>query len=491
MAESFSPVAGGDRHRRSRSPSAATSRSSSARCCCRGTRPRTAESEADYLRRLAGEGLREPLRRPGAGGGAGAARDGARGDREDGLRGLLPDRLGLRQVREGQRDRGRSGPRLGGRLDRLLRAAHHRRRPAALRPAVRALPQRRARLDAGHRHRLLGQGARPRDPLRGRQVRPGVGRPDRHLRPHVPARRDARRGAGARASTTATGDRLAKLIPEPIMGRSQSFDECLAEEPELRARLRDGRRGAPDHRRRPRARGHRPQRLDPRRGGGHRRPAADRHRAPAAGRGPRRRGEDGGRTLQDRHPVLDGPDRGDRPAQDGLPRAAQPRRDRGGAGHHRALDRRAARHGHAAARRPEDLRDARARRLGRRVPVRVRRHARGAAQGPAHGVRGPRGAGRPLPPRRHAPHRHLRAQQAQPGGDPLPRRAPAPDHRADLLGDPLPGAVDADRQGDRRLLGPRGRRPAQGDRQEGPRQDGGPRGPLLRGRARHRHRRAA
>ena len=63
------------------------------------------------------------------------------------------------------------GPRLGGGLDRLLRAADHRRRPARVRPAVRALPQRRAHLDAGHRHRLLGQGPRPRDPVRGRQVR--------------------------------------------------------------------------------------------------------------------------------------------------------------------------------------------------------------------------------------------------------------------------------------------------------------------------------
>ncbi len=31
-----------------------------------------------------------------------------------------------------------------------------------------------------------------------------------------------------------TGDRIAKLIPEPVMGRSKSFDEYLAEEPELR-----------------------------------------------------------------------------------------------------------------------------------------------------------------------------------------------------------------------------------------------------------------
>ena len=76
-------------------------------------------------------------------------------------------------------------------------------------------------------------------------------------------------------------------------------------------------------------------------------------------------------------------------------------------------------------------------------------------------------------PGRDAPHRHLRAQQAHPRGRQLHRRAPAPDHRVHLLGDPLPGAVDADRQGDRRLLRRRGGRPAQGDRQEEPRGDGG------------------
>ena len=66
------------------------------------------------------EGLRAPLRRPGAGRGARAARVRARRDRRDGLRVLLPDRLGLRPLREGERDRGRPGPRLGRRLDRRL-----------------------------------------------------------------------------------------------------------------------------------------------------------------------------------------------------------------------------------------------------------------------------------------------------------------------------------------------------------------------------------
>jgi len=45
------------------------------------------------------------------------------------------------------------------------------------------------------------------------------------------ATRDAARVLGF---DYATGDRIAKLIPEPVMGRSKSFDEYLGEEPELR-----------------------------------------------------------------------------------------------------------------------------------------------------------------------------------------------------------------------------------------------------------------
>ena len=59
-----------------------------------------------------------------------------------------------------------------------------------------------------------------------------------------------------------------------------------------------------------------------------------------------------------------------------------------------------------------------------------------------------------------------------PETDHLHRRPPAPDHRGDQGRDPVPGAVDADRQVDRRLLRPAGGRPAQGDRQEEPRGDG-------------------
>ena len=204
------------------------------------------------------------------------------------------------------------------------------------------------------------------------------------------------------------------------MGRSPSFEECLKPgEPSSRAAYDQDPTRERDRRRRPGARGDRPQRVDPRRRGRDRRPAADRHRPAAAGGGPRRRRVDGERvyrtvTQYSMKPIeeigllkmdflglrnLD-------VIEDALDIIE-------------ALDRRAARHGDAAARRRQDLRDDGPRRLGRRVPVRVRGHARGAAQGPPDRVRGPRRARRALPPGRDAPHPHLRAQQAQPG-----RRSP-------------------------------------------------------------------
>ena len=239
------------------------------------------------LRRLAEEGLRAPLRRPGAGRGGRAARDGARRDRGHGLPVLLPDRLGLRPLREGQRRRRRPRPRLGGRLDRRLQPRDHRPRPARQRPALRALPEPGAAVDARHRHRLLGPRPRARDPLRRREVRARVGRADHHLRHDGPARGDPRRRPGARL-------RLRHRRP----GREADPGADHGPQPELR-RVPQGRRPeeglrrrarrAPDRRDGPRPRGDRPQQLDPRRRRGDRRPAAAGGRAAAARRGPRRR----------------------------------------------------------------------------------------------------------------------------------------------------------------------------------------------------------
>ena len=160
------------------------------------------------------------------------------------------------------------------------------------------------------------------------------------------ATRDAARVLG---HDYGVGDKLAKLIPDPIMGRPPSFEECLQPGAELAAEVaRDpiakqivdvaqGLEGIVRN-----ASIHAAAVVISDR-------AADRHRAAAAGR--RRHGRGRREDLPHGHAVLDEADRGDRPAQDGLPGPAQPRRDRGRAGHHRALDRRAAGHGHAAARR--------------------------------------------------------------------------------------------------------------------------------------------
>ena len=223
------------------------------------------------------------------------------------------------------------------------------------------------------------------------------------------ATRDAARVLG---HDYGAGDRLAKLIPDPIMGRPPSFEDCLEPGQPLRAEVdRD-----------PTAR----QIVDVAQGleGIVRnssihaaavviadRPLTDIVPLQIADAGSRRERRAG---VPHGHPVLDEAGRADRPAEDGLPRPAQPRRDRGRARHHRALDGRAAGHGHAPARRRADLRDDGPRRLGRRVPVRVRGDARGAQEGQADGVRRPRRAQRAVPAGRDGPDPDLRPRQAQP-----------------------------------------------------------------------------
>ena len=298
-------------------------------------------------------GAARPLWRSGALRRRRARRDGARGHRPHGLQRLLPDRLGLRQVGQGQRHRRRPRARQRRRVDRRLHAAHHRRRSAALRPALRALPQPRARVDAGYRHRLLGARARARHAVRGREVRARVGRPDHHLRQDVPAGRDPRRRARA-------GSRLrdrrspGQAHPRSRAGAPADLRSLPAAGGAAARRVRHRRHGQADRRRGARPRGHRPQRVDPRRGRRHRRDAADRRRTASAGRLGRRRQRERQRRregLQARHPALHEAGRGARPAEDGLPGPAQPRRHRGRAGHHRALERPAPGHDQPAARR--------------------------------------------------------------------------------------------------------------------------------------------
>jgi hypothetical protein len=75
---------------------------------------------------------------------------------------------------------------------------HHRPRSAALRAALRALPQPRAGVDARLRHRLLPGQPLAGDRVRAPEVRRGGGVADRHLRHHVVEGGHSRRRARAR-----------------------------------------------------------------------------------------------------------------------------------------------------------------------------------------------------------------------------------------------------------------------------------------------------
>ena len=140
------------------------------------------------------------------------------------------------------------------------------------------------------------------------------------------------------------------------------------------------------------------------------------------------------------------------------------------------------------ARRQEDLRDARARRGQRRLPVRVVGHARRAPHREADRVRGPDRARRALPARPDGVHPRLRGAQERARGGHLHRPAAEGDHRRLVRDLHLPGAVHADREAARRLRARRGRDAAARDRQEDPRADGLAEGQVpdgLRGQQRH------
>ncbi len=128
-----------------------------------------------------GRGRACPLR---AGPAAGGARpDRARAERHHlhGVRRLLPDRVGPDPPRAGAGHPRRSRARERRRLRRLVLAAHHRPGSAALRPAVRAVPEPRADPDAGHRHGLRRAPPGRGDPVRDRALRRRSRRADHHV----------------------------------------------------------------------------------------------------------------------------------------------------------------------------------------------------------------------------------------------------------------------------------------------------------------------
>ena len=117
-----------------------TARRPSSGSTCRGSRRRIGKDLEEYLRELVYAGAPDAV--PHAHG-RHPPPDRRRAGRHhpDGVRGLLPDRVGPDPVRARERDPRGAGPRLGGRLRRVVLPADHRPRSAALRPDLRAVPE--------------------------------------------------------------------------------------------------------------------------------------------------------------------------------------------------------------------------------------------------------------------------------------------------------------------------------------------------------------
>ena len=233
MDESFAPWPRGGPRTPSRSPSAATSRSSSASCCCRASRPRTAPS----LRRCCDGSPRRGLRRRYGDPPPGEAV--ARLEMELGV----IEEMGFPSyflivwdfVRFAKENGVAVGPGRGSAagsivayslgitdLDPLANDLLFER---FLNPARKSMPDIDIDFSVRGRERVI------------RYVGEKYGRESvaqiitfGKMAPRA-ATRDAARVLGF---DYGTGDRLAKLIPEPIMGRSPSFAECLKAGQELK-----------------------------------------------------------------------------------------------------------------------------------------------------------------------------------------------------------------------------------------------------------------
>jgi hypothetical protein len=175
----------------------------------------------------------------------------------------------------GQGTRHSRGPRtgLGRRLAGRLGADHHRPGSPALRPAVRAVPEPRAGLHARLRHRLLPGAAGRGDRLRAGEVRPRPRGPDHHLRLPAGPRRAARRRPGDAAAAGPGRPALQDGAQQPGRAGDPGPGHRHRAAPQAGPRRGRQRQGLPG--RGPAAGRPVPQRLDPRRRRGDRRPAPD------------------------------------------------------------------------------------------------------------------------------------------------------------------------------------------------------------------------
>ena len=162
---------------------------------------------------------------------------GARRHREDEVPRLLPHRLGLHPLREGERHPGGPGPRLGRRIDRRLRDADHRPRPHPVQPPLRALPQPGARVACRTSTSTSAwTGATRSSPTSQKKYGEDERRADRDLRGAQGEERHQGRGALHRASRRSRRSRSRTSSRARRRPRRTRSPRASSVEPKLKAR---------------------------------------------------------------------------------------------------------------------------------------------------------------------------------------------------------------------------------------------------------------
>ncbi|CAM5194861.1 hypothetical protein CDEF62S_00993 [Castellaniella defragrans] len=150
------------------------------------------------------------------------------GDRGHGFSGVFPHRAGFHQLGQKPRGAGGAGAGVGSGVAGGVQPWDHGPGSAALRPAVRAVPESRAGIHAGLRRGFLPGQPRAGDRIREGEVRARRGEPDCHLR-------HARRQGGGARRRPRPGDALQRL-------RQPVEDDPLQSHRSLDARSHAGKR---------------------------------------------------------------------------------------------------------------------------------------------------------------------------------------------------------------------------------------------------------